>query len=214
MVLNKQNWSTATGDCDRGAWLISPHGVGCQSGVMSGAPGHSKGEGREAKAPLPPWPQHHRCGWTQSSSLPNVDTSAQEVAMVELAHGLTPLAISQVWKYQLFCWEEKKTSPGPKPSCGSYCFYSPTLTRTLQLSFGPIASGKLLPLKAIHGPETKSVPPLKPPLNAGAWRAPLPSSLQSNRPPALVPSDHSSVFFAASSFSAHLLLFSLYLGIH
>lgn len=127
---------------------------------------------------------------------------------------LTPLAISQVWKYQLFCWEEKKTSPGPKPSCGSYCFYSPTLTRTLQLSFGPIASGKLLPLKATHGPATKSVPPLKPPLNAGAWRAPLPSSLQSNRPPALVPSDHSSVFFAASSLSAHLLLFSLYLGIH
>ena len=48
-----------------------------------------------------------------------------------------PLAISQVWKYQLFCWEEKKTSPGPKPSCGSYCFYSSTLTRTSAAHFWP-----------------------------------------------------------------------------
>ena len=125
---------------------LSPCGVGCQSGMSSTASGHSKGEGREAKGSLPPWPQHRKCGGTQSSSLPNVDGSTQEGCSGGTSPHLTPLAISQAWKYQLFCWRRNKISVQSHPVAAAVSTHQPSLTRTsAQLSFGSTASGKLLP---------------------------------------------------------------------
>lgn len=130
---------------DRGASL-SPCGVGCQSG-LSRAPGHSKGEGRErSRAPCHPWPQLRRCRGTQSSSLPNVDASTQEGCSGGTSPHLTPLAISQAWKYQLFCWRRNKISVQSHPVAATVSIHQPSLTRTsAQLSFGSTDSGKLLP---------------------------------------------------------------------
>lgn len=106
---------------------------------------------------------------------------------------------------------EEKQNLSPKPSCGSYCFYSPSsLPRTsAQLSFGSTASGKLLPSQSsmtcnqiCANSETSP--------SGSACRVPLSSSLLSHGPPALVPS---SMFFAALSSSAHLWFHHSTLGL-
>lgn len=111
---------------DRGASL-SPCGVGCQSGLSSRATGHSKGQGREVKGSLPPlasapemWEdtvkQCPKCGrqysgglkwWNQSTPHSSSYIPGLEIPTILL---------------------EEKQNLSSKPSCGSYCFYSPTLT--------------------------------------------------------------------------------------
>lgn len=178
--------------------------------MSSTASGHSKGEGREAKGSLPPWPQHRRCGGTQSSSLPNVDASTQEGCSGGTSPHLTPLAISQAWKCQLFCWRRNKISVQSHPVAATVSTHQPSLPRTsAQLSFGSTASGKLLPSRSsmtcnqiCANSETSP--------SGSACRVPLSSSLLSHGPPALVPS---SMFFAALSSSAHLWFHHSTLGL-
>ena len=144
-VLNK--WELITSNrwlTEEPACLLVVWGASQGWAVEQQATARDKAE--RSRAPCHPWPQLRRCGRTQSSSVPHVDASTQEGWSGGTSPHLIPLAISQAWKYQLFCWKRNKISVQSHPVAATVSTHQPSLTRTsAQLSFGSTDSGKLLP---------------------------------------------------------------------